>query len=90
MCKTVGEALIYTQKEHGRWKDFFQGGGQQWVFPGGGQTHFSRGGPTVAKFHYTISKVGDKHFSTKKLIGKYQIQNPWGACCHAFSFVDVL
>ena len=55
-------------------------------FPGGGQTHFSRDGPTVVKFHYTISKVGDKHFSTKKLIGKYQILKSRGACCHVFPF----
>jgi len=28
-------------------------------FPGGGQMHFSRGGPTVVKFHFTNSKLRD-------------------------------
>jgi len=28
---------------------------------------------TVVNFHFTKSKLGEKHFSSKKLIGKYQI-----------------
>jgi len=34
---------------------------------------FSRGKPTEVKFYFTNSKLREKHFSTKKLTGKYQI-----------------
>ena len=43
-----------------------------------GQTHFSRGGPTVIKFHFTNAKLRDKHFSTNKLKAKYQISKSRG------------
>jgi len=39
---------------------------------------FFRSGPTVVKFHFTNLKPRDKHFSTKKLIGKYQIPKSRG------------
>jgi len=42
------------------------------------------GGPTVVKFHYTNSKESDKHFSTKTLIGKYQISNSVGGLLSRF------
>jgi len=58
--------------------------------PGGGQTHFSRSGPTVIKYHFTNLKPKNKHFSAEKLIGKYQISKSRGAACHALSFIDVL
>ena len=37
---------------------------------------FQREGPAVVKFHFTNSKLREKHFSTKKLTGKYQILKP--------------
>jgi len=39
-------------------------------FPGGGQ---NPGGATLVKFHFTNSKLAEKHFSTKRLRGKYRI-----------------
>ena len=39
---------------------------------------FSRGGPTVTKFHCTNSKLREKRFSAKKWSGKYQISKPKG------------
>jgi len=33
---------------------------------------FFQGGPTVVKFHFTKSKLTEKHFFTEILIGKYQ------------------
>jgi len=53
-------------------------GGQKWIWPGGGHTHFSRSESTLVKLHFTNSKLRDKNFSTKKLMGKYQISKSTG------------
>ena len=41
---------------------------------------------TVVKFHFTISKLREAHFSTKKVIGKYQTSKSSGAgpSCNPF------
>jgi len=48
-------------------------------FPAGGQKDFSNAGEAVVKFHFTNSKLSEKYFSTKTLIGKYQISNSKGS-----------
>jgi len=72
----VGEALIYTQRSMGV-ANFSPGRAivdlaRRWP------NAFSRSGPTVMKLHFTNSKLRDKHFSTKKLMGKYQMSKPSG------------
>jgi len=47
-------------------------------FAGDGQKVFSQGEPTVMTFHFAKSKLREKQFSTKKLIGKYQITKSRG------------
>ena len=42
------------------------------------QKHFSWGGPTVLRFDFIKSKLREKHFPTKKLIGNYQISKSRG------------
>jgi len=37
------------------------------------ESFFFQGGPLVVKFHFTNSKLSEKHFSTKKVREKYQI-----------------
>jgi len=32
----------------------------------------------MVKFHFTNSKLREKHFSTKQLMGKYQVLNSYG------------
>jgi len=60
--------------DHGHWNDFFQGGqgGNGTFFQVVTKNIFPRGA-TAVKFHFTNSKLGEKHFSTEKLMGKYQI-----------------
>jgi len=53
--------------------------GQIVDFSGWWPNAFSKGGPTMVKFHYNNSKLRDKQFSTKKLIGKYQMLKSMGA-----------
>jgi len=53
----------------------FLPGGQIVDFCRGRQKDFSRG-ETVVKFHFTYSKLREKLFLAKTLIGKYQIQGP--------------
>jgi len=57
------------------------------VFRGGGSSllHFSRWwpnpfsrSPKVVKFHFTNSKLREKHFSTQTLIRKYRISQSRG------------
>ena len=40
--------------------------------------YFPGGGPTVVKHNFTNSNLRDKHFSSKKLIEKYQISKSSG------------
>ena len=47
-----------------------------------GQKYFSRGGPKVAKFDFTHSKLRKRPFFAKNLIGKCQISNSRGALLH--------
>jgi len=44
---------------------FFQGGGQYWIFPDGGQKHLSRVGTTVVKLHFIHSKLRKQSFFQK-------------------------
>jgi len=69
--KRLDSMRPYQILVHGRRKDFFRGGRQQWIFSGSSQIHFP--GLTVMKFHFTNSRLREKHFSTKRLIGKYLI-----------------
>ena len=60
-----------------RWKDIFQ----KWAngeFPQRVTKMIFPRGPTVVKFNFTNSKLTLKHFSTNKLIGKYQtLKSRW-------------
>jgi len=76
MSKNLKSPGLHT-KDHGRRKYFFQGR-KIVTFSRWWPNAFSRGGPAVVKFQYTNSKVKEKHFSTKKLLGKYEISNLWG------------
>jgi len=48
-------------------------------FPGEGSNGFFQWGSNVVMFHFTNSKLGEKYFSTKKLIGKYRISESRGS-----------
>ena len=67
LCCFVGQG----QFELGAWLSPV-GRGQHWLFPDGGEKHFSRRGATVVKFYFTNSKLRDQDFSTKTLIAKCQ------------------
>jgi len=60
---------------HVRRKDFFQGGGNSGYFHVVTKSIFQTGANSN-EFHFTNSKITEKYFSTKKLIGKWK--NPWG------------
>jgi len=75
-AKNLRSPHLHT-KEHGRRKDFSREGNSGFCQVVGNRI-FSRSGPTVVKLTFTNLKLTDKHFSTKKLTGKYQISKSRG------------
>jgi len=82
-CAKNLRSLIYTKSSMGVGNIFSREGGNSRFFQVVAKGIF-QGGPTVVKFHYTNSKESDKHFSTKTLIGKYQISNSVGGLLSRF------
>jgi len=67
--------LRLAQKFHtcAGWSQFFPGGVVIVDFSRALPNDFFQKGPVGLKFHFTTPNIREKHFSTKLLIGKYQI-----------------
>ena len=76
--KGISKVQPYLRYNHGCRKDFFQRGGQQWIFPGVVKRmlysfiHFTleagtqkKGGPTVVKLSSTRSKLKEQAYLLK-------------------------